>query len=639
MSHDGDGRAEARPQIVLPDGYADADAFLEAARERFQQGLDADRENREQALDDLRFLAGEQWDEGVRRDRMKARRPVLTINRLPAFVAQVVGDLRINRPGIRVRPAEDGDAAVAEVRQGLIRAIEHQSKAQGVYAAAGQAQAACGLGCFRVGLEYAGEDAFDRDIRISAIRNPFAVVWDPLATEPTGADASWCFVQEEMDRKTFEAAYGSVADDDMGHELSEAVERQGWMTRDTVRVCEYWMMKERPAVLHLLPDGRTVEEPPVGVTPLKSRRTVRRSAVMYLITGHRVLEGPFEYPIPRLPVFRAVGWEIPVGERTVRFGLVRWAKDAQRLMNVWRSTAAELVAGSARNRWLASEESVEGREEAFRNAHASGDPLLLYRGPVPPQLQPAPQVPAALLNEAALAAQDMKDCTGLHDASLGARSNETSGRAILARDRQGDVATYIYPDNLKAAIEECGRVVNALIPVVYDTARTVRVLGDDDAARLVRINDPAAPGSVDLARGKYDVVVESGPSYSTKRVEAAESMMAFVQAVPGAAAVAGDLIAKAQDWPMADQIGERLKRMLPPQVLAPPQDSGANGPADPRRLQAEAAAQAQAQALRQRAVALELEERAAKARRAVAEARLAEAHAVRAETAARAEIG
>jgi hypothetical protein len=339
---------------------------------------------------------------------------------------------------------------------------------------------------------------------------------------------------------------------------------------------------------------------------------------MYLVTGHKVLEGPFEYPIPRLPVFRVPGWEVPVGERVVRFGLVRWAKDAQRLMNVWRSTAAELVASSARNQWLANEDAVEGREEDFRNAHTSNDPLLLYRGPVPPQLQPGPQIPGALLNEAALAAQDMKDCTGLHDASLGARSNETSGRAILARDRQGDVATYLYPDNLKAAVEECGRVVNALIPVVYDTARTIRVLGEDEVARMVRVNDPGSPDSVDLGRGKYDVVVESGPSYSTRRVEAAESMMAFVQAVPGAAAVAGDLIAKAQDWPLADQIGERLKRMLPPQVAGAEQ--GPPPPPDPRREQLEA----QAQAMRERASMLELEEREARARRAAAEARAAE---------------
>jgi hypothetical protein len=374
-------------------------------------------------------------------------------------------------------------------------------------------------------------------------------------------------VIEEMPRKAFEKAWPDEQPGELGDGLGEA-ERQGWIGEDLVRLAEYWTIKETPVELALLADGRVVEadEVPDGETPVKTRGTVRRSAVMYLISGHAVLAGPYELPISRLPVLKVTGWELNVGDRRQRFGLVRFAKDPQRLMNYWRSVSAEMLALAPKAQWLVHE-SQEGGQAAFREAHADGDPVLSWSGQIPPQRIEPPPVPVAVLQEANLAAQDMKDVTGLHDASLGARSNETSGRAILARQREGDVASFIYHDNLQASIRECGRIVNELIPVTYDTARTLRILGEDGSSRPQRVNDPADPTSLDLSRGAYDIVVETGPSFSTKRVEAAESLMAFVQAMPSAAQVAGDLIAKAQDWPMAEQIGERLKRALPPQIL------------------------------------------------------------------------
>jgi hypothetical protein len=573
MAYDADAKPARKPS--LPEGYDDAEEFLREARERFQEGVDYDRENREEAQTDLKFLAGEQWEpEDV---TARAGRPCLTINQLPQFVAQVVGDIRINRPAIKARPAEDADKDLASIREGLIRAIEHDSKAQQVYSAAGQAQVACGIGNFRVALEYASDEVFERNIRIKSIHNPFAVVWDTGITDPTGADAGWCFVAEDIPRKVFEARYPDKKAAELGQDYIDELARDGWMTRDVVRVSEYWIMKERPAQIALLQDGSVKELPkdearrqamlPMvarnGSGALMVRKTTRKVACMYLITGHDILEDPVEYPLSRIPIFRVPGWEVNTGERTIRFGLVRFAKDAQRLKNYWRSVAAEKLALAPRQQFLVHE-SQAGDADEFRNAANNGDTVLSWSGPQPPVRLDPPPIEAALLQEAALNAQDMKDVTGLHDASLGAKSNETSGRAIMARQREGDVASYIYHDNLKSAIAECGRVVNDLIPITYDTARTIRVLGEDEQQRVQRVNDPMDPDSVDLAKGKYDIVVETGPSYSTKRVEAAESMMQFVQAVPGAAQVASDLIAKAQDWPLADEIAERLKKALPP---------------------------------------------------------------------------
>lgn len=591
-----------------PEKFDEA-AFLQEVRERFNDGSTADRENREAGYDDLKFLAGHQWDDGVEEERRLAGRPCLTINRLPQFVAQVVGDVRINQPGIKVRPAEDADKEMADVREGLIRFIEHQSQAHAVYVKCATDQVACGRGAFRVDLDYATDDAFDRDLFVRQIDDPLSVVWDPLSSDPTGRDAKWCFVPVEMARKDFEKQYPDKKPSD----LQVSTDVDNWITADTVRVTEYWVMKETPAVLSLMPDGSVRDGRVEGA--VKVRQTVKRTACMYLVTGHAVLEGPVEWPISRLPIIRADGWVLQIGKRRERFGLIRFAKDPARLQNYWRSIAAETLAMAPKSQWIATANAVKGREDDVRDSFRSGDPLIVIGDGGQLTRTDPPQVPVAVLQQAQMTEDDMKAVTGLYDASLGARSNETSGKAIIARQREGDVATYIYHDNLKLAICEAGRVLDSLIPAAIDTARTIRILGADEEPKAIRVNDPEN-GGLDLSRGKYDIVVETGPSYSTRRAEAAEAMTAFIQAVPMAGNVAPDLIARAQDWPDADTIAERLKRALPPQITADPQNP------EPPSPEMQQAAQ-----MAQQGQAMQMAEAQAKVRKAEADALKAEAQA------------
>jgi len=609
-----------------PEGYADEDEFLAEMRDRYQEAADYDRENREEAVTDLEFLAGEQWNKSDIDAR--AGRPCLTINRLPQFIAQVVGDIRLSPPAIRVRPAEDADKDLASIREDQIRSIENLSGASAVYTNAAQSQIGCGIGNFRVVLEYATNDAFDRDIVIKRLENPFATLWDPYLIEPTGKDARYCFIDDELPRKQFEKAYPGQSASDLG-ELGSRLTASGWMSRDVIRVTEYWTMKERPAEICMLQDGKVewiTKENAAQLEPLIAtndrgepmrRKTTKKTACMYLVTGHAILEGPVEYDISRLPIFRVPGWEVQTGKKKIRFGLVRFAKDPQRLLNYWRSVSAEVLALAPRQQWLIHE-TQSGNADDFRAAATSGDTVLTWQGQIEPKRMEPPPVNAAVLQEAALNSQDMKDVTGLHDASLGVQSNETSGKAILARQKEGDVASYIYQDNLKSAIAECGRVVNEWIPQVFDKPRTVRLLGEDGEQRVQRVNDPMDPNSIDLSKGKYDIIVDTGPSYTTKRQEASESMLAFVQAVPAAAQYAGDLIAKSQDWPMADEFAQRLRKALPPGLAQDPDEK-----LTPEEQQArqQAAQQAQQmQAMQAHAAELALNEQAAKIEKLHAEA-------------------
>ena len=260
-----------------------------------------------------------------------------------------------------------------------------------------------------------------------------------------------------------------------------------------------------------------------------------------------------------------------INGRRVRYGLVRFMKDAARLKNFWRSVAAEQLGYAPKAKWMATAEAVEGREDELRKAHLTRDPLLIFNDeaefgrnvlPVAP-----PGIEAALLNEASVNAQDMKDVTGIHDASLGIKSNETSGRAIMARQREGDVANITFHDNGDAAVLEAGDVINQLIPQVYDGTRVIRRIGEDETIKFQRVNDPMNPNAIDLSVGRYDVQLSTGTSYTTRRVEAAQAMMDAIQVWPQLMGVAGDLIAKAQDWPGADKLAERLKKTIPPQFL------------------------------------------------------------------------
>lgn len=611
----------------------DKETFHQEAMTRYTDAESYDRMNREAQVDDLSFYAGPgQWDYADRKAR--EGRPCLTVNQLPQFVAQVTGDMRQNAPSIRVLPAEDGDKEVAEIRTGLIRHIENASNAPSIYIGAAELQVITGQGNWQVALDWSDDQSFAQDIIIKDVAGPIAVVWDPMSRERTGRDAEYVYELFDVPRKDFEKKYPNKSLAPFTGEIPDGTGLTDWNTRDTVRVAAYWVMKSKPGMLYRDPQSGDVidvtgnEEFKAAleaglVDKADTRKTKKRYACRYLMSAAEILEGPYELPIDRVPIIRVVGHVTDTGSNRYRWGLVRQAKDAQRLKNYWRSTAAELLAMQPSAVWLADEKAVSGREDDFRYGIKTADPLLVKNTGGELERIAPPAFPAAIHQEAQINTDDMKAVTGIYDSSLGARSNETSGKAILARERQGDVATYIYHDNLKASVQETGRLINQLIPIVYDTPRTIRVLGEDMSAKIQRINDPNNPESKDINVGKYDVVVVTGPSFTTKRVEAAESMMQFVQAVPAAGALVADLIASAQDWPMAEQFAKRLKAMLPPQAA----QADDEGEPDPQQMQAMQMQQQQAQQQQQAMQA----KMGADITKAQAEAREAEANAVKAE--------
>ena len=574
--------------VLEPEEAAEAkDDPLHEAREQFKRAEEYWDDDRRAALEDIKFRAGEQWPEEILAARQRDKRPALTLDKLNQYVRQIVNDGRQNRPAIKVRPVDSGaDIATAEVFQGIIKHIEEHSNADAAYDTALDSAATCGQGYFRVLTEYSGDETFDQDIVIKRIRNPMNVLIDPDSQEADASDMKYAFIIEEMPEDDFEAAYPDATPED-------------WETNDDysdwygnhVRVVEHWYVEERDRKLHMLVDGTVISEEKLKeaeangmelTSAIKETRNIPERRVMFAkMCGSCYLEEPKPWLGKWIPILAVWGNEIDLEGKVTHSGIIRPGKDPQRLYNYSRSAFAERVALTPKAPWVAAEGQIEDFQDEWETANIENHSVLRYRpislngAQVPaPQRTSASDVPAGFAQDMQISEHDIQAAIGMYAASLGAPSNERSGKAIMARQREGDVGTFHYHDNLNRAIRQCGRILVDLIPKIYDSNRVVRILGYDGTPGEATV-DPSiqtasaqqGPGMIyNLGVGRYDVAISTGPSYNTLRQESAQAMIEMVQANPELMGVIGDLMIKNMDWPGAEEISERLKLTLPPEI-------------------------------------------------------------------------
>lgn len=574
----------------MTDSNAKTDKVREYLSE-FQDDWEADEVNRDRARDDLSFTAGEQWDEADKAAREADGRPCLTINRLPQFIRQVVGDLRNVKPSISVRPNGNGaDEDVAEVINGILRNIEDRSKDEQPYTLAVESAVRCGIGHFRIVTENLPNNPFAQDIFIKAIHNPLAVVWDHNSRSITRADARHCFVREGMSKDAFMKDYPGAKMLDFGDDDYDLTTWQ-WILPDMVMIAERFSVEEGKAPFILLENGGVMRRDrlPLGAELNEVDGIIRflngqelfieniqeapiRKIKWCKFSGAEVLDEG-EWPTEDIPIIPVLGEEVHFEKTKLRAGLIRWAKDPQRLYNFWRSTQTEIMGAAPKLPYLLGASQAEGFEEAWLNANKGNKPFLPYNdkvNPTRPSREVPPQLSSGMNNEIALASEDMKATTGIYDASLGNRSNETAGVAIRQRQMEGDVSTNFFGDNLSASMRRAGRILVDLIPIVYDSQRIARIVHDDGSDKMETVNSVVIENGVpriqnDLTIGDYDVTVNIGPSYATKRQEALEGMAEILRGNPNATMFL-DIIAKNSDWPGADQFAERAQKMLPPEL-------------------------------------------------------------------------
>jgi len=570
----------------------DKNDVLVTAKERFEYALERSSHNREKMRDDIRFAAASpddpwQWEKADQVTRKG--RPMLTINKMPQHIRQVTNDIRQNRPSIRFRPADDNaDPEVADILMGLVKHIEANSDADIAYDTAAECQVVHGLGYIRVLTDYIRPDSFDQDIFIGRIKDPFKCYDDPDIQDPAGADRRFFFIEERMKEKEFKEEYPKADAIDWTFSKDE-----GWFTGEKeIRVVEYFELVYKDAKLMMWGNGSTSYEgdklPPgviQGEKPVKVRNAKKNTVMWRKLNGQEVLEER-EFPCSYIPVARVVGNEWEVDGKNYISGIVRNAKDSQRMYNVAQSAIVERVMKSPNTPWTVPAEAVEGYEKEWQTANTANHAYLPYNhvdengNPIPGPNRTQPATVETGLNQIAMgASDDIKAETGQYDASLGQKSNETSGRAIMARQREGDTATFHYVDNLARAVRHVGRIILDMIPRIYDTQRIALILGEDDSQSNVTI-DPKNPEAMTEYRdeqgeikrifnpniGTYDIYTTTGPSFTTRRVEAVEAMTSMTQANPQLWQVIGDLLIKNMDWPGAEEMADRMKLTLLPAV-------------------------------------------------------------------------
>lgn len=564
---------------MIPTASSSTVDIVNEVRERLEQSWAREISNMNEAHTDLRFYAGKHWTDAELAERVG--RPSLTVNKLPTFVRQVANDIRQNAPSIRPIGIDDkSDKETARILAGLIRSIELRSGAEHVYSAAAFHTAACGIGHFQIDTEYVDDAAFEQDIVIRRVTNPLSVFWDPAAVKPDRSDAMWCVLIEQIPLATFKERYKGARTDSIGSPDSGGRDTLvSWWTDDSVLVAKYFRRVPQQRKLGLLADGRTIDLTNLpaeakGLQVIRTRDVIRHKVEIWMVSGSEVLSGPHAWVGQHIPVITIVGEEVPVGDVIIRSGVIRHARDPQRTYNYQHSAAIEAIGQAPKSPWLVTQKMIAKFRSWWDQANVSPTPYLPYEVDKDnPALRPTreapPAPPTAMWDAMRLASDDIKAVTGIFDASLGARGNETSGKAIIARQREGDVANYHINDNLAESMAHAGRILIDIIPKIYDTERIVRILGEDGTEEMVTINQEVRDelgnlvGVVnDVSLGRFDVKVTTGPGYATKRAEAADSMLQFAQAVPMAAEAFPDLIAKNLDWPGADEIAERLRKVL-----------------------------------------------------------------------------
>ena len=534
--------------------------FLRRALARWQLAQEATIENRRDSLDDVEFSIGKQWPENVKGVRVQDGRPCLTMNRIPQNLKLLINEQRQQRPALEVNPVGDGaDVETAEILQGIFRHIEIASDAEIAYDHA--------FGYWRVRTDYRDVDSDEQDIFIEWIRNQFSVALDPAASLADKSDMRWAFIIEDMPIEEYKLLYPKSEMAKLDEYRAEGNAEAGWMGDKFIRLAEYYYVLEE-------------------VEPIGGRKVTRRTVKYAKINARERLE---EHDIlgSRVPIIPVLGEEVLVNGKLHLAGLVRYMKDPARQYNYWVSSATEIIALAPKAPFVGAVGQFATQEEKWRTSNTRSwatleyDPIDVHGNPVgPPQRQQYEPPIQAIQAMTRQADADLKYTSGINAASLGDQESERSGKAILLRQKQSDITNLNWSDNLARSIRSTGRLILDWIPKVYDTPRIQRIVKPDGTVSHVITHSgseqvAAAQGMMteaiqkiyDLGTGKYDVTVSVGPSYQSKRQEAVASQLAFLQSFPQAAPFIGDLVVRNMDWPGANDIADRLKKMLPPQLL------------------------------------------------------------------------
>jgi hypothetical protein len=568
----------------------DEEIWQECA-ERLRIAEEAESTNRLLAIEDLEFADGQQWPDDLYNMRKVQRRPALTINHTGTLVRRVVNNMKEQRPRIKVHPTGDGvQIEDARVASGLIRHVETRSTASVAYDTAGESAVRIGWGYLRILGEYQDEMSFDQELRIKPVRNTLTGYIDPSSEMPDGSDMEWFIFSDKMSRQDFKRRYPNeqLADWLMG---AGGDSHRYWLTKTQVRIAEYYRIKKTKDTLYELSDGRTMLKSAyrkqqhafdlAGISVRRDRPTERRQVQWFRINGVTVIDKR-DLPGRYVPVVRVEGNVLDLNGDVRRKGMIRDLKDPARMFNYWETAKTEKLALSSKAPWVAAEGQLDGHPE-WDDANQKPYSVLKYKVVMgndgitpmplpPPQRQAAVEVEAGFSEAAQSAGRNLMMVAGMpHEPGQDTPGTVVSGVALRRRQALSDISHMQYYDNQTLAIAQVGRILLDLFPHYYSSQRMQRIIGEDGVPEMIEINQPTqvSPSVIQIKNnmgvGKYDVVMDTGPGYETKRLEAAEGMVDLLKTPMGepAVKVAGDVIMRSFDFPGAQDIADRMMPTTP----------------------------------------------------------------------------
>lgn len=573
-----------------------ADDVLEEMRQRFYEAEVFEQENQKQALDDLRHAQGEgHWTDEAKEARGTSR-PMLTINKLPIYIDNVLGDFLQDETSIKVAPARPGaneyvtesgvQMSASDVVDGLIRDIETESAASDVYEWGMDMLLHCGTGSWRIITEYVDDDVFDMNIRLAPIENPLAVYLDPNAVRADRLDAAWGWIlysysDAEAKRRWPDIQGGEFDRGQLGSSW------EGWWRDGSRIVAEYFRLVPKKTEIVLLSDGAVVEADKFdktiqalaadGITEVQRRHVDRPVCEWRLVTANKVLEGPIQFPSRYIPIIQTEGRRLNIAGKKYRRGLITNGKDAARGYSYFRTTEVEVVALQPKAPWIVAAEQVEGYEAEWREANTANRPYLRYNhitGMNPPQRGIPPQPAPGLAQQAQSFDMDMQAATGVHSPMLGqSEFKDQSGEALRSVQVRGNSTVYPLRRSHARGVRKTGIILADMIPRVYTGRRVLRITRVDgenewlDCHKTVEDADGNEVMLNDISGIKASISTRVGPAYATRRLEAVNALLTYLERDPAAAPFARDLIAKNLDIPGGAELAQRFRRTIPKEIL------------------------------------------------------------------------
>jgi hypothetical protein len=550
----------------------DKEKFLAQARKRFEQDIADEKDLREEYSKNVRFEAGEQWDPAVKEARIKSGRPALTFPRCHTFSQKVANEARQNKAEIKFSPAEPGDDDTVEILEGIARQIQYSSDADVAYETAAECQAGGNFGYFRFLTEYCldGQDALENPERAGDQEIKVVPVFDPLSIYgvliPTcyGQEPNHAFVIERMKKDEYIAEYGKTVAAVSWNEYAADKAYSNWVQEDEIVVAEYWHVEEETTELEL-PDGRT-------------RQVSLKKVKFCKINGVEVIPGTeTEWVTYCIPIFAVLGKLKFVDGKPRLFGVISHQLGSQQLINLYKSRIAETIGTAPIQPYMVPKGAITPDLRAqWEGLNSVQRPYVEYNvidhlgKPIPPPQRQVFEPPIGALSEAASQEIDgMKAAAGIFDASLGNRGNETSGKAINARQQESDDVNAHIIGNFGRALEAAGKKVLApAIRKIYDAPRAQRILGKDMTPKIVKINQEFEENGqlkhykVGDDTVKYDAIVTVGRGFSSKKMESFDMYVQLGQTNPQMAFATSDLMLRNSDMAGADEAAERMKKII-----------------------------------------------------------------------------